>query len=262
MPIVRRSLCVGLILLGCRAAEGQAQAQGFTMRPPPEFGVEVAGPRSRLANPNDWPVTYIFRVPGRAGCTATAVGEQVVITAAHCLPSGGQGTLTIGTQQWSVTCEQHPQWLQSRSADFALCHVEVPMNRPAVGFEALAADAAAVTQSSEIILVGFGCRYDGSPGFGLLAEGRTNITGLTGEFIETGAGSTLCTGDSGGAAYVASGTLAAQRRVVALNHGVDGNRSLLSRITNPQFQSWAKQWSAAKGARVCGLDPGATNCRP
>jgi len=232
------------------------------MHRPPEFGIEVAGPTSRLSNPADWPVTFIFRTPGSPGCTATAIGSQAVLTAAHCLAADSSGTLIIDQQQRPVNCSRHPQWPRVGTADFALCYVDSALPAPTGGFESLTFDAAAVVVQTEITLLGFGCRFDGSPGFGLLAEGIANAIAVTTESIDTGAGSTLCTGDSGGAAYLATGTYAGRRRVVALNHASDSVHSVLSRITHPEFRNWATQWSRTTGARLCGLDPAAAGCRP
>ena len=262
MPIAHRARVIPFVCFLGFFCIREALGQGFSMHRPPEFGIEVAGPTSRLANVADWPVTFIFRMPGSPGCTATAIGAHVILTAAHCLPADSSGTLTIDQQQLAVKCNRHPRWPQVRTADFALCYVESALRAPTGGFETLTFDDTAVVVQTEVTLLGFGCRFDGSPGFGLLVQGTANVITLTAESIDTGAGSTLCTGDSGGAAYLATGSYAGRRRVAALNHASDSVHSVLSRIAHPEFKTWATQWSNSTGAALCGLDPAASNCRP
>src|SRR5690349_1905023 len=92
---------------------------------PPGGTVEVLG-KVNPAKPEDWPATFIFVGDG-GGCTSTAVGERVIMTAAHCIADHGKATVATAVKSVVVTCSRHPSYLQgNKTSDFALCVADQP----------------------------------------------------------------------------------------------------------------------------------------
>ena len=85
----------------------------------------------------------------------------------------------------------------------------------------------------------------------------------TSYYTYTLGGAAVCFGDSGGGAYVYTTPDHTQRFVIGVNsRGNIATRSLLSTTHVAGFRTWAETWSADNGVEICGIHPGATDCRP
>lgn len=252
---------VVLIAAGLSLATMPAASEQFAMkRPQSRVFIEVYGPDSRDAVATDWAATFVFTGAAGDPCSATAIGDRAVLTAAHCVSSPA-GTIQVSGKPIHVTCQMHPDYGKKHGTDFALCIAVAQLATPAGGFETLGTDAAATPVGARIKLLGFGCRApSGDESFGRLSEGNATILEVSNSVIEAGAGASICFGDSGAAAYVSSGNYKANRRVVAVNSANRDDHSLLAMIASQQFLDWAKQWANDQKVVICGLHASATNC--
>jgi hypothetical protein len=278
MSRTRRSLaCFALVsITGCFPSEAEdlpstsvsAPAVNETswkleMKPSSELaggGVQPKVIGASPANPGSWPSTLTFRTPD-GGCTATAVGERVVLTAAHCVSDGQVGVLPGAI---TVTCAHHPEYPERISADFALCLADKPL--PFGPYERVDTDPARVAVGATATLLGYGCIREGGidRSFGTLYQGTAPIASVHVDdfYTVTRGGAAVCFGDSGGAAYLPPGSAGGTRTLFAVNSRGDISRwSWLSTTSHTRFVGWARTWSAGHAAAICGLDPGAANCR-
>jgi hypothetical protein len=209
-----------------------------------------------------WPATFVFRGNGGARCTGTAVGLRVILTAAHCVNSGGQGIVEIGGAKVSVACERHPDysnvshgdpnWEKKVSPDFALCELASLSN----SVEAINTDGAKLIKSLPLRLLGFGCTQSGGHDFGVLYEGDSVVVRLpvtASYFTITQGGVSVCPGDSGGGAYLHDHARNI-RLLVGINAQVNSNaESLISTTSEPGFLKWAKRWASTHKLKICGI---------
>jgi len=253
-------------------ADGPAFDSVGDLTPPNELQTELRG--ARVADPRNWPASFYTQSVG-GSCTASIVGDRVLLTAAHCVANGAAVTLRKGGATYRAMCEHAPQYqggsASGITADYALCALDRPV--PGVPAERVNARAAALKVNGEVLLTGFGCTTNQGTGGndGVYRIGETTIKGLpagTNNDITVSGGAGLCFGDSGGPAFLGEGRGRVQ---VSVNSrvenrsptGVDlGAKSYLSSLTSAQGSAFLSDWSKRNGLRICGLDPQATTCRP
>lgn len=245
-------------------ASGQSEV-GFTIEPPSQvYGAQVFGDGSRDANPADWPATFILTNNSGLECTATALSDHVLLTAAHCVSNTSHGEMKrVGATKRAVDCEISGDYPADRYADFSLCTVTPPIPPSQFGFESIGFDLGEASTDATITLVGFGCRKAGGidRGFGKLGEGDAKVTSWSDKYITTGGSAALCLGDSGGGAYFAADASHLQRRLVAINSRGDLHSvSQLTRTGNHSFVEWAGHWAASHNVTICGVGPPAQHC--
>jgi hypothetical protein len=223
-----------------------------------------------------WPATFPLRASNQR-CTSTALGDRVVITAAHCVLDKGRVSLElISGAPLLATCYRHPAYQdtvatgdpkrpEKISADFALCLTDSAV--PAQTFESIDAIAGDVKTNAQIIILGFGCTnasnwnvfdqglFYGHATIQALPEGSSYTAQVSG-------GSAACYGDSGGSAYVSRSPDDTHRAVVAV--AATGDiiiHSSLALTTLPGFTDWANSWAHTYNVSICGVTPLANNCR-
>jgi hypothetical protein len=225
-------------------------------------GVEAQILNGKVAVPRAWPATFVFRTD-EGGCTATAIGSQVLLTAAHCVGNGQMGTITAGAMTATVVCTHHPDYPARISADFALCRLDAALKAPDLGFETLSMDAAIPAEKDKVVLLGYGCRAKGGTDrqFGVLFQGDATVTRrpLAEDWYVLTQGAALCYGDSGGGAFTKEGV---GRRVFGVNSRGDINtNSWLSSTAATSFRDWVSNWAKDNKVEVCGLGAKPTTCR-
>jgi hypothetical protein len=218
-------------------------------------------------------------------CTATIVGYKVVLLAAHCLDTGNNtdlraATITLDMVPVALACQVDPAYLATpldqnsqmprRSEDFALCHIDTPLDLPTLrqlAFEVL--DLSPLGPHEDVLMVGYGCT-DLKTKFQdhVLRVGDAQVTtpasgpaGAAYLKINTGIGHpALCPGDSGGPLFTGISThdLSSPRRDRAVNSWSQdlptGYVSGLAPLSDASFAVWAKQWLACyPGDYICGL---------
>jgi hypothetical protein len=215
----------------------------------------------RPANPGEWPASvYISSGGGR--CSATLVGEKVLLTAAHCMKDGGNVTFVVGPNKYSAKCAHHPSYTKDATADWALCLV----NRSITGIplEGVLTQKGTLKVRQTTLLTGYGCTEKGTGtggNDGIFRIGEAKVSRLPDANHDTvlGAGAALCFGDSGGAGYLVEG---GRRRVFGVNsRGNIRTTSYLASTFTGAFAEFATGWTAANGTRICGLHGDAPGCR-
>ena len=243
------------------------------LTPPDELQTELRG--ARIADPRDWPASF-YTQSAHGSCTASIIGERVLLTAAHCVANGAAVTLRKSGAVYRAACEHSPNYRNGSpdglTADYALCSLDRPI--PGVPAERINGNPTALKVNGELLLTGFGCTSNQGTGGndGIYRIGETTIVGLptaTNNDITTSGGAGLCFGDSGGPAFLVSP--GGRRMQVSVNSRVEntsptgtqlGPRSFLSSLSSRQGSSFLADWSKRNHLRICGLDQQAATCRP
>lgn len=260
-----------------RPAAAAAESPAYVEGPNGELLIESAGPpadgklRFKQVAGHDFKVQVlgsdasfvITRLPatfvtmaGNEVCTATLIGPQVLLTAAHCVDAGekngnewltlaGSVTLADGRPGQDIhSCAMAPAYTASpvkkkrvrNENDYALCELFLPLN---VRAEPIALEPNHSASGQRLLIAGYGCTEQDLSGGVILGDNETSGTLHVGmNRVRAGgpdgwinlkgrigtAEAILCPGDSGGAAY-AGASLApvnADRgwKVVAVNSAV------------------------------------------
>ncbi len=285
----RSGLFVGLAVLsfGFSAVCDATELRMRPINPDNNLNLKIIGGNPALKS--DWPVTLVF-ANGSDQCTATIVGEQVVLTAAHCVGSADQ-VFVNATNEWiELICQRHPRYVEPRpgkplpcrlykepedivscTADVAICLRKDGQDFPAsVGtFERVKNTPPATAAHKEVQLLGYGCLAAGGKmnetvqiGHPLVAwvsapGSSSNPKDTYHEFIKTDGSGALCDGDSGGSAYTS--TDQKHREIIAVaSRGNLSTDSYLVNVLDPTIIEWLRHFSPA--AIICGLHADARNC--
>ena len=244
----------------------------------------IQGMKARRAAKDDWPGTLYQQFDSEM-CTATFVGPHTLLVAAHCTWSDQPIEFEFRGRTYRGKCSPHSDfrpWKNENSAaerkaasfDLALCEIT---NGPVQGikYERIGDLNFSLQVGSPIRVVGFGCNdiYQ-STGAGELRYADLEITRAAGQdnYVETGTlsegSTTLCAGDSGGAAYVQTGADVYRRVIVAVNShtspkfGKLTGISYLSSLQSPEAREYLRKWTSGGSHRtICGLNYDAVNCR-
>jgi hypothetical protein len=212
------------------------------------------------ADPKQWSSIF-YALIGEDFCTATLVGDKVLLTAAHCV----QGSLNIvigkgKPDENDGKCTASPDFLSDTTADWALCKMQRSI--PGVVPERIDPNLAAVVDQAELLLTGFGCMAASGPGnSGTFSIGPATVVSTPNgtNYIATFGAVAACYGDSGGPAFVGSDTSKqATRFLVSINaKGNSATTTLLSSIGTHAavcfFQTWTKNNHVSINGRAADL---------
>lgn len=200
-----------------------------------------------------FPEAIYIRNSNHARCSATIVGRYALLTAAHCVEDSAIIT-PVQSNMFSFVafCEAHPRY-EGENFDIALCKSDRPLpGRPA-----------SISQSrmhvgEKVLLTGFGCTHPSGPD-GTFRIGMSTIYQLPmgqDTFFHTYHDATLCSGDSGGAAYYPMEDFREEKHyILGVNARSDmESRSLMTAIFNFDILDWMRRWSRSYRTRICGLN--------
>ncbi len=269
-----------LTIIPASVATSLAEQTAFTMRPAKLYADDTAEPKiigGTKAVPADWPATFVFLDPEGRGCTSTAVGERVILTAAHCIADKGVGVVDWKNKTIRTSCYRHPgyrdgvatndpDWAAKVSPDFALCVTDQPLQE--IVAENVDKVGTALVKGRDLHLLGFGCNAKGGSdaGFGVLYEGDAPITEIPAAgsyYTRAEGGAAVCYGDSGAGAFLFLNQAKTRRVLMGVNSRGDIARvSFVSTTSVEGFWKWADQFARDHGVSICGLESTAKGCRP
>ncbi|MEN3347108.1 MAG: hypothetical protein V7632_743 [Bradyrhizobium sp.] len=214
-----------------------------------------------------WPATLKYYKSGTFSCTSTIVGENTIVTAAHCVVDATELTVELDAGTFPVSCTRHPLFNRATlEADIALCYSAKAFPNT-VGFENLDVRSTRVQVGSNLFLLGYGCRDVNAPfDAGQLYGGSAKVFQMaptpTGH-VRTKDGVVICPGDSGGAAYVLAvdDKPVNPRSIVGINSGYIAT-DRISAITGLSgvIAEFIRDWAADNKTLICGVHPDARPC--
>ncbi|MHC8286824.1 trypsin-like serine protease [Pseudomonas sp. XS1P51] len=209
-------------------------------------------------------------------CTATFIGQYVLVTAAHCVVLGSNRFASpIAIGPFKYRCTVDPAYLSTKDlpsvrhpADYALCLAEpysgpIPADFKQLHWDSL--DLRAVARDDVLLVAGFGCiSWTFNPSTGnitvlpmekKLAVGDFKVAALAADsFSSESDGKTqsaLCTGDSGGPAFngVSAKNPGSARTIrgIASRRRVENNKvvSHFASLSTPRFHRFLACWKGA-----------------
>lgn len=225
---------------------------------------------------SQWPASLMLTTKVGSGeemCSATLVGPDTLLTAAHCVEDNSSISLGYKKQHPKGTCNRSPSYVEPgigkvHGGDIALCKFAPPLT--GILFESVSLKSDSVVSGRTILLSGFGCdRNSSSHGAREFRTGVATIsTAPTLEspeyegFVVVNGKASLCLGDSGGSAYQTAQDDVGQRVVVGVNAAVflDGsNRSVFTALSSPEVSAWIQAWSVS--AHICGINADTGSCK-
>lgn len=209
-----------------------------------------------IAEPGAFPMS-----PWVGNCTGAVVGERVLFTAAHCVSNGGTKNFTINGVSYSSKCTHHSEYRGNSTADFAVCLVNKVVEGGNYEMVTVAID---YQVGSVILLTGYGCQVWGGGLDGKYRIGKAPATRVPGSSTNydtvTRGSSALCSGDSGGPAFLVAED--GSRKVIGVNSRSDTKvTSYLSSHGVQTAQNFYKNWAQQNGVKICGIHSDAQGCR-
>lgn len=202
-----------------------------------------------------WRASLLFHT-ATTDCTATVIGPQTILTAAHCVQNGRLGSIRLRDFSSDVNCTRHPRYEgeSNHIFDLALCLIDTPIpGRIVDAYERVNLDSSRPVAGDVIVLQGFGCVTKNGPMANILYEGTATIFGHPHliNLIRASGEASLCEGDSGGAAFLQNGM---SRSIVGVNTSIstqDGRDvSILVGTGAPAIAKFLKDWPRP----ICGRD--------
>lgn len=186
-----------------------------------------------------------------AGCTASLIGPQAILTAAHCAERDESVKFqTTSGASYTATCTPFEEW-PSKDLDLNICKVSTivqgitPLTVRTDKFE---------TMGMLVDMIGYGCIQPGGGGGndGVLRMGSGKVSGSQAfDLVLDASPSALCYGDSGGPVLF-------QGKQIGVNSkGNIQDKSYTTRTTLPDSKAWLESTAKSLGLLICGVN---TDC--
>lgn len=172
----------------------------------------------------------VFITSRTQDCSGTLIARDLVITAAHCVASGGAFSVnSIPVSQVVI----HPAFRRDTyethkpSPDIAILKLASPLQNP-LRPARLATEKAFPARGTALLIAGFGEGTEGDRRIGTFRTAQLVNAGTTGGIMlrlerpQTSAFTGSCTGDSGGSAYRSENNVLILYGVIAWAGGRDG----------------------------------------
>lgn len=210
-------------------------------------------------------VVYISDGGGR--CSATIVGPQVILTAAHCVNDSGEIRpagfrplmVNVEDQEFDALCKQAPLYRDNiQDHDMALCKIDRVLPGPYATISSVGPEL-----GEEVIVMGYGCIGVDSAGRarggndGLLRAGVAPVTDLpsTGyHWYETVGRSALCFGDSGGPSFLKFEPGAPHMIVGVNSRGDMHSSSLMTALWTTASRKFFRSFTKETRTKICGVN--------
>ena len=181
-----------------------------------------------------------------AGCTASIVGPDAIVTAAHCADTGEKVTFTgVDGVKYTATMYHYESW-PSKDLDLSIGKLD---KKTAIKPVSLRTDRFE-KQGMLVDLMGYGCINPGGGGGndGVLRAGSAKITGAQGyDLVLDASPSALCYGDSGGPVFFEG------KQVGVNSKGNIRDKSYTTRTTLDESKSWLTATATKLGVTICGV---------
>lgn len=191
----------------------------------------------------------VVQILGDGKCTATLVGPQILLTAAHCGEVGEEVAFSYKGKSYTAKIA-HSALYADYEHDVAVAYLPaaIPGATPmSVGGSA--------SYDDTLLLMGYGCtKKGGGPSDGVLRYGTTSIIDVDAVFFTSHSSdqqAALCFGDSGGPAFVKAGN---QLVLVGINsRGNIKNVNINTRLDTPESQDFLKEAAQVLKMDICGV---------
>lgn len=183
-----------------------------------------------------------------ASCTASIVGPQAILTAAHCGKTDAVSSFKIGGKDYQATLTRSLLY-PGVDHDLALGLVSEKIEN--VQYEQIS--AASINQGDTITMYGYGCIQPGGGGGndGILRYGDSVVNSFSAKDFVTKKpdGAALCFGDSGGPSFDKDGF-----QVGVASKGNISDTSYFANLAIQESQEFLKKWATENAVDVCGIN--------
>jgi hypothetical protein len=197
-------------------------------------------------------------------CTATVIGPQTLITAAHCTRS--KVSFSVGGSKYQGQCMYSSEYNGNATADYSICFISSPVQ--GIEFETINTDPGFIAVDDKILQSGFGCTKWGKQLDGKFRTGISSVlktpSGKDYDY-RTGRGedgeAVLCSGDSGGPAWGLDASGERTKLISVNSRSNTTTRSYLSALATPAFTKLLASFQDKHKTSVCGVDGFDVGCR-
>jgi hypothetical protein len=184
---------------------------------------------------------------GSNGCSATMVGNNVLITAGNCAAAGLVDTITVSGKTYNV------KLAKATTAGLDLGVGIVESNVTGIT-PATISPLDTVKAGLGVTLLGYGCTDKQGTGMGKLMWGPTVITTLQGFTMNSQkpGGAAICFGDQGGPALIIDGD--GNHVVVGINSQSDFTTNADTRLDIAESRTFLSTFASTNSLQICGIN--------